>query len=132
MSRNTIEIGDAAFIYEGAKLRIRWMRYQHDFPARSFLEGYPEDFAQFLWRAEEMARTGTIFLPSQGHPLKGPYRELFQFNMALTRSWGFHVSNSNVFVIVDADTKKKAKEQETDYKRALALRADYIDRIEAA
>jgi hypothetical protein len=99
------------------------MRFQHAFPAREFLNGFPDDFGRFLRRVEEMAETGTIALKRHGHALQGPYRELFQFNMELTRSWGFRVDN--VFVVLNA-AKKRTTGQEPDYDRALAMREDYL------
>lgn len=114
---------ETAFIYQGTVLRVRWMRYQGEFPARQFLKQYPEDFARFLYRVQEMGDAGRIALKKHGHPLKGPYRELHQFNMELTRSWGFRVDD--VYVVLHAG-KKRTTGQEPDYDRALALRADYL------
>jgi hypothetical protein len=105
------------------------MRYERDFPAKTFLLGYLEDFEAFLARAEEMGDQGTVALRSKGHALKGPYRQLFQFNMPLTRAFGFRYSRD--FIIVSAAMKKgSAKAQESDYKFALKLRANYLEGIE--
>lgn len=105
------------------------MRYQHDFPARSFLLGYVDDLVAFLARAEEMGNTGTISLKSKGHALKGAYRELFQFNMPRTRAFGFR--HTRDFLVVSAALKKgTAKAQNPDYEYALKLRADYLERME--
>jgi hypothetical protein len=125
-----VPIGDSttAHIYQGDVLRVRWMRYQGTFPAKDFLLGYPEDFARFVQRVREMADTGTILLPTLGHQLKGKYRELHQFKMSLTRSWG--VRDSGVYVVLHAGLKKKAKEQVADYERALMLRDNYFNRTE--
>jgi hypothetical protein len=119
----TVLIGDSCFIYQGAALRVIWMRYQGHFPAREFLEGYPDDFARFLFRVEEIGDTGRITLKKHGHQLKGPYRDLHQFNMELTRSWGFRVDDT--YVVLSAGLKR-TKGQEPDYDRALALRTDYF------
>jgi hypothetical protein len=101
------------------------MRYEGDFPAKTFLLGYLEDFQAFLARAEEMGETGTISLKSKGHPLKGNYRELFQFNMPLTRAFGFR--HGRDFIVLSAALKKStAKAQAADYEYALKLRANYL------
>lgn len=100
------------------------MRHQGEFPARVFLRQFPDDFARFLFRAEEMGDTGRIALKKHGHPLHGPYRELHQFNMELTRSWGIRVDD--VYVVLSA-AKKVTKGQEPDYDRALVLRADFLN-----
>ena len=100
------------------------MLYQGDFPAHVFLKNYPDDLTRFLFRVQEMGDTGRIALKKHGHPLKGPHRELHQFNMELTRSWGFRVGD--VYVVLSA-AKKVTKGQESDYDRALLLRADYLN-----
>lgn len=124
MTNQTGAIGNSAFIYQGI-VRVRWMRHDGEFPARVFLEKYPDDFMRFLNRAKEMATTGTIRLHKNGHPLEGQYSELHQFNMELTRSWGFRAEN--VYVVVHA-AKKRTTGQEPDYERALTRREDYLTR----
>lgn len=99
------------------------MRYRGAFPARAFLEQYPEEFARFLHRVEEMGDTGRISVKKHGHQLKGPYRDLHQFNMELTRSWGFRTDNA--YVVLNAGLKRTTG-QEPDYDRSLALREDYL------
>lgn len=116
------------FIYAGALLRMRWMRYEGDWPARSFLEQYPEDFSRFLHRIQEMGNTGKISLPAHGHWLKPPYRDLFEFKMAKTRAFGFQIERT--FVITSAATKKKKGAQVADYDAAMALRTDYLDNLD--
>lgn len=101
------------------------MRYKGDFPAKTFLLGYPEDFQAFLARAEEMGDYGKLSLRSKGHFLKGKYRELYEFKMPLTRAFGFKQQGD--FVVLSAARKADTtKAQIPDYKYALRLRADYI------
>lgn len=117
-------MGDTAHIYEGAVLRVRFMRHAGTFPAVVVLRQFPDDFLRFHRRCEEMGDTGTIRVRAHGHSLKGPrYRELFQFNMEMIRSWGFR--DAGVFIVLNA-AKKKPKNQEPDYETALDLRADYL------
>lgn len=59
------EIGSAAHIFEGRVLRVRWMRYRNSFPARDFLQRFPEEMMRFKERCEEMGNTGTIRLESR-------------------------------------------------------------------
>lgn len=110
---NPDELPDTAFIIEGPYYRVRWMRYRHEFPARRFLEGYPEDFGQFLQRCREMANFGEIRLEHHGHQLRGTgYRELHQFNLKVTRSWGY--KDGNTYLVLHA-AKKRTTGQEPDY-----------------
>jgi broad specificity phosphatase PhoE len=120
------EPGETSFIYEGAFLRVRWMRYRGAFPARDVLLAFPDDFTRFLQRVQEMGDTGRILLRHHGHYLKAPYQELHQFNMERTRSWGFRTGN--VYVVLCA-AKKRTSGQEQDYDRALRMRADYLERM---
>lgn len=100
------------------------MRYNHDFPARTFLQAhFPNDIPQFLQRAKEMAEYGRIRLSNNGHQLDGPYSDLHQFNMKLTRSWGMR--DGDVYVVLHA-AKKRTTGQEPDYNKALALRDNYL------
>lgn len=117
------DLDETAHILEGSVLRVRWMRYQGEFPARRFLEKYPEDFAQFLQRAREMADFGRIRLPNNGHSLGGTHSVLHQFNMKVTRSWG--IRDGNVYLIVHA-AKKRTTGQESDYEKAMQRRQDYF------
>lgn len=122
-------LGTTSFIYAGTKLQVRWMRYDHDFPARSFLQNYPDDFARFLLRVEEMGNTGRISLPSQGHALSGKaHRGLYEFKMNKTRAYGFE--HSGRFIVVSAATKKKKKSQIMDHDFAAKLRRNYLDHID--
>jgi hypothetical protein len=106
------------------------MRYEHDFPAKTFLLGYVDDLQAFLARAEEMGDTGTISLRSKGHALKGPYRELFQFNMPITRAFGFRYTRD--FIVLSAALKKgTAKAQASDYAYAIKLRDNYLEHMES-
>jgi hypothetical protein len=103
------------------------MRYQQGFPARDFLRQFPDDMSRFLARAEEMAEYGTMSLRSHGHALKGRFNELFQFNMRITRAWGFRLGD--VFVVLSA-AKKRTRGQEADYDFALRLRENYLTGIQ--
>lgn len=106
-------------------MRVRWMRYRHAFPAREFLEGFPDDFGQFLQRCKEMALFGKIRLQNNGHQLTDdPYRDLHQFNMKVTRSWGY--KDGRTYVVLHA-AKKRTTGQEPDYDRALKRLQDYLD-----
>lgn len=118
------DLPETAFILDGPALRVRWMRYRHDFPARRFLEQYPEDFAQFLQRAREMASFGRIRLHNNGHQLGGDYAVLHQFNLKVTRSWG--IRDGRAYVVVSA-AKKRTKGQEADYDCALQMYEDYLN-----
>lgn len=123
--RQDDELPDTCFIRKGAAMRVRWMRHQGEFPARSFLERqFPEDIPQFLQRAREMANFGRIRLRSNGHQLGGRYGVLHQFNLTHTRSWG--VRDGNVYVVVNAG-KKRTTGQEPDYERSLELANDYFE-----
>jgi hypothetical protein len=119
------ELPETAFILQGPILKVRWMRFDHAFPARRFLEQYPEDFAQFLQRCREMADYGRIRLRNNGHQLHGEFAALHQFNLKLTRSWG--VRDGDVYLVLDADTKKNDKKQQADYRRALLKYQDYLN-----
>lgn len=115
-----------ALIYPGTVLRVRWMYFNGHFPARAFLRQHPDGMMRFNARAVEMGDTGKILLHGHGHPLNGPYSELHQFNLGDFRSWGF--THEGVYVVVWASTKKNKKAQQEDYKKALRLRADYLER----
>lgn len=103
------------------------MRYDHAFPAREFLKRFPDDFARFLLRAEEMAEFGTISVKRHGHALKGRWADLYQFNMELTRSWGFR--HRDAFIVLSA-AKKRTSGQEPDYEFALKLREDFLNGVQ--
>lgn len=105
-------------------MRVRWMRFRHEFPARRFLERHPYDFAQFLQRCREMARFGRIRLENNGHQLEGEFRDLHQFNLKVTRSWGY--KDRNTYVVLHA-AKKKTTGQEPDYRTALKRLQDYLN-----
>lgn len=100
------------------------MRYRHAFPARRFLERYPADFAQFLQRCKEMASFGRIRLENNGHQLDDEYRDLHQFNLKVTRSWGY--KDGDDYIVLHA-AKKRTTGQEKDYNAALKLLQDYLD-----
>jgi hypothetical protein len=102
------------------------MRYRHDFPAKRFLEKYPEDFAQFLQRCLEMATFGEIRLEHHGHQLRGDgYRDLHQFNLKVTRSWGYKDKERDVYLVLHA-AKKRTRGQEPDYDVAWKRLQDYL------
>jgi len=106
-------------------MRVRWLRYKGAFPARRFLEDYPDDFAQFLQRCNEMARFGRIRLENNGHQMTNePFRVLHQFNLKVTRSWGY--KHGNVYLVLHA-AKKRTTGQEPDYRTALKRTQDYLD-----
>lgn len=118
------ELPETAFIVDGPATRVCWMRHAGDFPARRFLEKYPQDFVQFMQRCQEMATFGYIRLWANGHQLKGStYSALHQFKMNVTRSWGY--LDGRTYVVLSA-AKKRATGQEPDYDRALALLDDYL------
>jgi len=117
------ELPETAFILDGPICRVRWMRYCHDFPARRFLEQYPDDFAQFLQRAREMANYGRIRLTNNGHQLDENYAVLHQFNLKVTRSWG--IRDGRTYLVVHA-AKKRTKGQTPDYDQALRMYYDYL------
>lgn len=119
---NPDDLPEQSFILDGPVMRVRWMRYRHAFPARRFLEKYPDDFGQFVQRCREMAYFGKIRLTNNGHQLDDEYRELHQFNLKVTRSWGY--KDGNVYLVLHA-AKKKTKGQEPDYATALKRLQDY-------
>ena len=98
------------------------MRFDHDFPARSYLNGYPHDFSQFLQRCREMANCGVIRLRNNGHQLSGRYSDLHQFNLKDTRTWGFR--DGRLYIVLNA-AKKRTTGQGPDYERSLSLLEDY-------
>jgi hypothetical protein len=129
LNNHPVKIGTTSLIYLGQRYRVRWMRYNHDFPAKTFLLGYEDDFAAFLARAEEMGDFGQM-LKSKGHPLTGKrYREIYEFKMPSTRAFGF--AHDGDFIVTNAAKKQDTvKRQTPDYERALTLRQDYLDNLD--
>lgn len=100
------------------------MRYKSDFPAKTFLSTYREDYEAFLARAEEMGEYGKLSQGSKGHWLKAPYSLIYEFKMPLTRAFGF--THDRDFIVTNAAKKAKKKAQIPDYDRALMMRNDYL------
>lgn len=115
---------ETAHIIDGPVMRVRWVRYDHEFPARRFLEGYPDDFGQFLQRCQEMANFGRIKLWNNGHQLNDPYNTLHQFNLKATRSWGY--KDGRTYIVLSA-AKKRTTGQEPDYDRAIKILRNYLE-----
>jgi hypothetical protein len=107
---------------------MRWMRYNHDFPARTFMRGYSENMETLMARIEEFAEFGKL-PKSKGHRLKGAYREIYEFTLTKTRVFGFEYGGD--FIITNAARKLDTnKAQEPDYVLANNMRADYINNLD--
>ena len=80
--------------------------------------------------ARQLSETGKLPDATFGHFLKGRYAEIYEIKPHGTRFFGFFIDN--VFYVTNAAKKKKSRDQETDYKRAVAMREDFLNRLAKA
>ena len=123
---------DQSLIWLGKLLVVRYMRYRSAYPARDFFESScsSAERARFIAMARQLSETGKLPDATFGHFLKGRYAEIYEIKPHGTRFFGFFIDN--VFYVTNAAKKKKSRDQETDYKRAVAMREDFLNRLAKA
>ena len=108
------------------------MRYRNAFPARGFYESScsPIERARFVALARQLSTSGKLPDATFGHFLKGRYSHIYEIKSHGSRFFGFFVDQT--FYVTNAAKKKKPRDQEADYARAVAMREDFLSRLAKA
>jgi hypothetical protein len=103
------------------------MRYQGSYPAKDYLEAHSKVKPSLLAIVRRLSTHGTIEVSERGHMLKGKYKDIMELKPGKHRVYGFRHNNN--FYLTNGAPKKKAKEQEADFKLALAMRTDFYAKL---
>lgn len=111
----------------GPCLTIRYLNYKGKTPAKDYVDSDGPNKAKLLAIARQLAETGRIRLNSRGHLLKGKHKKIMELKPGASRVMGFR--HGSDFYLTNGAPKKKRKEQEKDYDRALTMRTWFLDNI---
>lgn len=108
----------------GPCLAIWYYEHHGKYPAKDYVDANRVVKIKLLAIVRHLSEHGRITVSSRGHRLSGRYRDIMELKPGSGRVFGFQ--DEGHFFLTNGAPKRRRREQEADYRRALDMREAHL------